>query len=50
MITYSKTTQGALRLSTLVNGYLVTHQFFGYSKKEATKEFKQILKIKEKKD
>lgn len=34
-----RTFQGAWRISALVNGYLVTKQYFGYTKKEAVTAF-----------
>lgn len=39
-ISYRKTFQGAWELSTLKNGYLVTRQYMGYTKREATRLFK----------
>lgn len=45
-ISYRKTFQGAWELSTLVDQVLFTRQYMGYTKREATKEFK--LDIKEK--
>lgn len=44
-ISYEKTFQGVWRLSAIVNGYFVTRQYFYYTKKEATAEFKQEFKI-----
>jgi hypothetical protein len=35
-ISYSRTYQGAWELSTVVNGYFETQQYFYYTKKEAT--------------
>lgn len=40
-MTIEKTFQGAWRVSNMVNGYLVTRQFFGYTKKEAVAAFKE---------
>ena len=40
-MTVEKTTQGAWKVSDIVNGYLVTKQYFGYTKKEAIAIFKQ---------
>ena len=40
-MTIEKTFQGAWRVSGMVNGYLVTRQFFGYTKKEAVAAFKE---------
>lgn len=34
-----KTFQGAWRISAMVNGYLVSKQYFGYTKKEAISQF-----------
>ena len=44
MISYRKTSQGAWELSTVSGGYLVSRQFMGYTKKDATKLFRQYLK------
>jgi len=43
-ISTEKTFQGAWRLSAIVNGYLVSHQYMGYTKKEAISNFKQLIK------
>jgi hypothetical protein len=40
-MTIEKTFQGAWRISGIVDGYLVTRQFFGYTKKEAIAAFKE---------
>jgi len=40
-MTIERTFQGAWRVSGMVNGYLVTRQFFGYTKKQALAAFKQ---------
>jgi hypothetical protein len=40
-MTIERTFQGACRVSGIVNGYLVTRQFFGYTKKEAIAAFKE---------
>ena len=40
-MTVEKTTQGAWKVSDIVNGCLVTKQYFGYTKKEAIAIFKQ---------
>lgn len=39
-----KTFQGALIISDLIGGQLVTRQFFGYSKREAMRQFKEQTK------
>lgn len=44
MITYRKTLDGYLQLSTISSGYLVTRKYAGYTKTEATQLFKQYLK------
>ena len=44
MINYRITFQGAYELSALVNGYLETKQYMGYTKKEATQLFRQHLR------
>lgn len=47
MIKYSieieKTFQGAWRISAIVDGYLVSTQYMGYTKKEAVTLFQQSL-------
>lgn len=43
-ISYEKTFQGAWRLGCIQGGQYITRQYFGYTKKEATAEFKQELK------
>jgi hypothetical protein len=40
-MTIERTFQGAWRISGMVDGYLVTRQFFGYTKKEAIAAFKE---------
>jgi hypothetical protein len=40
-MTIERTFQGAWRISEIVNGYLFTRQFFGYTKKEAIAAFKE---------
>ena len=45
-MTIEKTFQGAYRISALVNGYLVTRQYMGYTKREAVQAFKQELSHK----
>ena len=39
-----KGSQGQWLITALINGYLVTRQFFGYSRKEAIKLFLQEVK------
>jgi hypothetical protein len=36
-----KTIQGAWKVSAIVNGYLVTKQYFGYTKREAIALFRE---------
>jgi hypothetical protein len=43
-ISYRRTYQGAWELCALVNGYLETMQYMGYTKQEATQLFKQHIK------
>lgn len=43
-IFYRKTFQGAWVLSTIHNGYRVQRQYMGYTKKEATRMFRDELK------
>jgi hypothetical protein len=40
-MTIEKTYQGAWRISAIIDGHLVTKQYFGYSKKEAVALFKE---------
>jgi hypothetical protein len=35
-----KTYQGAIEISDIINGYLVTRQYFGHTKKQAINLFK----------
>lgn len=39
-MTIEKTFQGAWKISDIIGGYLVTRQYFDYTKKEAIAEFK----------
>ena len=43
-ISYRITSQGAYELSALVNGYLETQQYMGYTKREATQLFREFIK------
>ena len=43
-MTIERTFQGAYRISAIVNGYLVTKQYMGYTKQEAIQAFKQECK------
>jgi hypothetical protein len=43
-MTIERTFQGAWRISGMIDGYLVTRQFFGYTKKEAIAAFKEATK------
>jgi len=43
-MTIEKTFQGAWKISTMHNGYLVTMQYFYYTKKEAIAQFREHLK------
>jgi hypothetical protein len=40
-LSYSKNSEGALVISAIVGGYLITRQFYYYTKKEATRLFLQ---------
>lgn len=40
-MTIERTFQDAWRISGMIDGYLVTRQFFGYTKKEAVAAFKE---------
>jgi hypothetical protein len=40
-VTIERTIQGAWRISAIVNGYLMTRQYFFYTKGEAIREFKK---------
>ena len=39
-MTIERTFQGAWRISAIIDGYLVTRQFMGYTKREAINAFK----------
>lgn len=39
-----RTFQGAYKISAIVNGYLVTKQYMGYTKREAVQAFKEFTK------
>lgn len=43
-ISYRRTFQGAWMCSATVDGYLVERQFMGYTKQEATRLFRQVIK------
>ena len=43
-MTTQKLHNGAWEISELVNGYLVTRTFYGYTKKESIRLFKDELK------
>ena len=43
-----KTFQGALRLSTIINGYSVSQQYMGYSLADAKRKFADYIKQIEK--
>ena len=43
-MTIEQTFQGAYRISAIVNGYLVSKQYMGYTKKEAIQAFKEFTK------
>lgn len=40
-LSIEKTFQGAWRISAMVNGYLVSEQYMGYTKREAVAMFKE---------
>lgn len=40
-MTIERTFQGAYKISAIVNGYLVSKQYMGYTKREAIQAFKQ---------
>lgn len=40
-MTVERTFQGAWRISAVVNGYLVTRQFMGYTRREAIQAFNE---------
>ena len=40
-MTIDKNAEGAWRVSDIVNGYLVTKRYYGYTKREAIKLFKE---------
>lgn len=43
-MTIERTFQGAWRISAMIDGYLVTRQFLGYTKKEAIAAFKVAIR------
>ena len=43
-MTVDKNSEGAWRVSDIINGYLVTKRYYGYTKKEAIKMFKEEYK------
>lgn len=43
-MTIERTFQGAYKISAIVNGYLVSRQYMGYTKREAIQAFKQEIK------
>lgn len=43
-MTIEKTFQGAYKISSVINGYLVTKQYIGYTKKESISKFKNDTK------
>lgn len=43
-MTIERTFQGAYKISAIVNGYLVSKQFLGYTKREAIQAFKEFTK------
>jgi hypothetical protein len=43
-MTIERTFQGAWRISDMVDGYIVTRQFFGYTKKEAIAAFRGAIR------
>ena len=44
IMTIERTFQGAYRISAIVNGYLVSKQYMGYTRKESVQAFKEFLK------
>jgi hypothetical protein len=44
-MTIERTFQGAYKISANVNGYLVTRQYMGYTKREAIELFKATHNI-----
>lgn len=43
-ISYNRTFQGAWELPAIVNGYRVSQQYMGYTKREAEREFRAYVK------
>ena len=43
-MTIERTFQGAYKISAIVNGYLVSKQYMGYTKREAIQAFKEFTK------
>lgn len=40
-MTIERTFQGAWRVSAMIDGYLVSRQYFGYTKREAVAAFRE---------
>jgi len=40
-MTIDKNAEGAWRISDIIGGYLVTRRYYGYTKREAIKLFKE---------
>jgi hypothetical protein len=43
-MTVDKNNEGAWRVSDIIGGYLVTRRYYGYTKREAIKLFKEETK------
>lgn len=41
-MTIERTCQGAYKISAMIDGYLVTKQYMGYTKREALQAFKAL--------
>ena len=41
-MTIERTFQGAYKISAMIDGYLVTKQYMGYTKREAIEAFKAL--------
>jgi hypothetical protein len=48
-MTIEKTYQGALKISDIIGGQFVSRQYFGYSKREALRLFKDETATQERK-
>lgn len=43
MMTIERNHHGAYVITAIINGYLVTRQYYGYTKRDAIREFKTMM-------